>query len=79
MGRNDARAGLQMRDIAQALADSAEELAVVSDTLNSTTSEEYLVQELSVMVGVRVKLAYNIKKLKQLTGQVNPAEKDRPF
>ncbi len=74
-----ARHRLDMRDIAQALADCSEELAAVSETLKGSTFDGYLVEELSVMVGVRVKLAYNCRKLRQLTGQVDPFDDDIPF
>lgn len=68
-----------MQDIAHALADCGDELHMASLSISATTSEDYLVQEISTMVGVRVKLAYNIKKLKQLTGQEDPRVKDLPF
>lgn len=79
MKAKKARGALDMRDIAQSLKDSSEELAAVSETLQTMSVDGYPAQELSIMVGVRVKLAYNCKKLKQLTGQEDPADFDQPF
>lgn len=79
MAKKDQGPKRDMMDIAQALADCGDELHNVSMALSATTSEEYLVQELAIMVGVRVKLAYNIRKLKKLTGQEDPLVKDLPF
>lgn len=73
------RAKRDMQDISQALRDCADELHEVAEELRNVTAKDYLVHEISMMVGVRVKLAYNTKKLKQLTGQEDPIESDYPF
>lgn len=79
MSRQADRRKRDMQDIGQAVRDCAEELHAVASELSLVTGDQYLLNEISVMVGVRVKLAYNTKKLKQLTGQEDPAAGDMPF
>lgn len=68
-----------MRDVRQAMIDCANELDVVSSKLYGTTRHEYLADEMAAMEGVRVKLTFNIRKLKRMTGQSPYIQENFPF
>ena len=79
MAKKQGQPKRDVRETALAISHCSQELGAVAEMLKDASADDYLIEELSIMVGVRVKLAYNIKKLKKLTGQEDPDDKDRAF